>query len=79
MMYANYFSVRGVTGARNKIVNPTSGAGIRAYGISDSQDIQASFADTVMTDTTGTLTKPFSVGAYAAVSKSTCTFNGQIC
>jgi hypothetical protein len=74
MMYANYFYVHGVTGARNKIVNPTSGAGIRAYGISSTQDIQAGFADTQMTG----LTTPFSIGSYASVTRNGTTLNGAL-
>ena len=75
MMYANYYSVHGVTGARNQIVNPASGAGVRAYGLTATQDIVAAFSDTQMSG----LTKPFSVGAYASITKSNCTLNGQAC
>jgi hypothetical protein len=75
MMYANYYSVHGVTGARNQIVNPTSGSGIRAYGISSTQDIAASFSDTQMSG----LSTPFAIGAYAQVTKGGCTLNGQSC
>jgi hypothetical protein len=74
MLYANYFSVHGVTGARNQIVSPASGAGVRAYGLSATQDIQASFSGTVMSG----LSVPFSIGAYAAVTHSGSTLNGVL-
>jgi hypothetical protein len=75
MLYTNNYYVHGVTGARNQIVNPTSGAGVRAYGITASQDVVASFSDTQMSG----LSTPFSIGAYAQVTKSSCTLNGQAC
>jgi hypothetical protein len=75
MLYTNNYYVHGVTGARNTIVNPASGAGLRAYGITATQDIVASFSDTQMSG----LSTPFSVGAYAQVTKSGCTLNGQAC
>ena len=75
MMYANYFNVHGVTGARNQIVNPTSGPGVRAYGTSSTQDIQASFSDTQMSG----VSTPFTIGSYASINRISTTCNGNPC
>jgi hypothetical protein len=78
MIYVNYAnaagsSVHGVTGARNIIVNPAHGAGIKAYGYSATNDVIASFTDTQMSG----LSVPYAIGAYASVSHTGTTLNGN--
>lgn len=53
-----------VTGSGNQIVSPAGGIGIRAFGYSATNNVQATLLNTAMTG----VATPYSIGAYASVA-----------
>lgn len=66
MIYVGYSGgyARNITGSGNVIVNPASGAGVRAFGYSSTGNVQASLPNTSMTG----VATPYSIEAYASVA-----------
>jgi Right handed beta helix region len=66
MIYVNWSSgyAHNITASGNQIVNPADGIGVKAFGYSSTNNVQASFATTTMTG----VATPYSIGAYASVT-----------